>query len=65
MKSTYKILVGKPEGKSTGGTRCRWEDNITMYLRKIGREGVDWIRLAQDMDCWRIFVNIVMNHQVI
>jgi hypothetical protein len=33
--NTYKILVGKPEGKrSLRRTRCRWESNITMDLRE-------------------------------
>jgi hypothetical protein len=42
-----KYFVGKPEGKTPlGGSRCRWEYNITMYLRKIGWEVVDWIHLA-------------------
>jgi hypothetical protein len=36
----YKILFGKPEGKRPlGRPRCRWNDNIKMYLRKIGLEG--------------------------
>jgi len=35
-----------------------------MDLREIGREGVDWMRLAQDKDRWRAFVNTVMNLRV-
>jgi hypothetical protein len=35
-----------------------------MELREIGREGVDWIHLAQDRDkCWAL-VNMVMNLRV-
>jgi hypothetical protein len=35
--STYRILVGKPEGKKPiGRPRLRWEDNIKMNLREIG-----------------------------
>jgi hypothetical protein len=42
-------LVGKPEGKKPlARPRRRWEDNTAMDLRKIGREDVDWIHLAQD-----------------
>jgi hypothetical protein len=49
MRNAYKILVGKPEGKtSLGIPRHRWEDNIRMDLREIRWEGVDWIHLAQD-----------------
>jgi hypothetical protein len=45
----YRILVGRPEGKRPlGRPRSRWEDNIKMYLREIGIDGANWIRLAQD-----------------
>jgi hypothetical protein len=37
MRSAYKILVGKCEGKrSLGIPRRRWEDNIKRDLRGIG-----------------------------
>jgi hypothetical protein len=40
MKNTYKILVGKTEGKrELGRPRGTWE-------------GVDWNHLAQDRDQW-------------
>jgi hypothetical protein len=43
------LLVGRPEGKRPlGRTRRRWEDKIKMYLREIGIDGANWIRLAQD-----------------
>jgi hypothetical protein len=36
----YRVLVGKPEEKrSFERARCRWEDGISMDLRKIGCEG--------------------------
>jgi hypothetical protein len=48
MRSAYKILVRKPEGKRPPGRpRCRWED-IRMDLREEGWEGVDWMHLAQE-----------------
>jgi hypothetical protein len=43
----YRVLVGRPEGKRLlGRPRSRWEDNIKMYLREIGIDGANWIRLA-------------------
>jgi hypothetical protein len=49
IKNAYKILVGKPEGKSLlRRPRRRWENNIRMDLREIGWEGVDWIHLVYD-----------------
>jgi hypothetical protein len=39
-------------------------DNIIMDLRERGRDGMDWIDLAQDRDWWRALVNTVMNLQV-
>jgi hypothetical protein len=32
-----------------------------MGLREIRLEGVDWIHLDQDRDCWQALVNMVMN----
>jgi hypothetical protein len=31
----------------------------------MGREGVDWMHLAQDSDKWRAVVNTVMNLRVL
>jgi hypothetical protein len=39
-------------------------DNIKVYLRDIGWDGMDLIDLAQDRDQWRALVNTVMNFQV-
>jgi hypothetical protein len=33
-----------------GIPKFRWEDNITMDVREIGCEVVDWIHLAQVRD---------------
>jgi hypothetical protein len=36
MRTTYRILVGKPEGKrSLGRPTRRWKDTIRMDLRKV------------------------------
>jgi hypothetical protein len=38
----YRILVGNPEGKRPlGRPRRRWVDNIKMYLREMGWDGLD------------------------
>jgi hypothetical protein len=64
-RNVYTILVGKPEGeRPLGRRRRRWEDNIKMDLREIGRDGVDWIDMAQDRDQWRALVNTVLNLRV-
>jgi hypothetical protein len=61
-RNAYRILVGKPEGKRPlGRPRRRWVGNIKMDLRDIGWDGVDWIDMAQDMDQWRVLVNVVLN----
>ena len=60
----HRVLVAKPEGKSSlGRPRCRWEDNITMDLQEVGGGG-DWMELARDRDRWRALVNRVMNLRV-
>jgi hypothetical protein len=61
MGNAYNILVENPEGKRPlGRPWSRGEHNITMALRKIRWQGVDWIRLAQDRNQWRVLVNMVM-----
>jgi hypothetical protein len=48
-KKTYRVLVGKPEGKrQRRRPRRRWVHNIKMDLREIEWAGMDWIDLAQD-----------------
>jgi len=65
MRSAYKILVGKPEGKRPlGRPRRRWEDYIRMDLREMGIDWVNFIRLAQDRVRWLAFVSTVMNLRI-
>jgi hypothetical protein len=64
-KNTYRLLVGKPEGKRPlGRPRRRWVDNIRMDLEEVGWSDVDWIGLAQDRNRWRALVNSVLNLRV-
>ncbi|KAJ4448406.1 hypothetical protein ANN_10422 [Periplaneta americana] len=64
-RNTYRVLVGRPEGKRPlGRPRRRWEDNIKMDLRELGYDDRDWINLAQDRDRWRAYVRAAMNLRV-
>jgi hypothetical protein len=64
-RNAYSVLVGKPKGKKPlRKPRRRWEHDIEMNVKEIGSEGVHWIRVAQDRDVWRAFVNMVMNIRV-
>jgi hypothetical protein len=48
-RNTYRLLVGKTEGKRPlGRARRRWVDNIKMDHVALEWGGVDWISLAQD-----------------
>jgi hypothetical protein len=59
-RCVYRVLVRKPEGKRPlGRPRRRWEDDIKMDLKEVGRGGVDWIELAQDSDRRRALVNYI------
>jgi hypothetical protein len=61
----YRVLVGKPEGKTPlGKPRRSCVDNNKIDLRELGWDGRDWIELAQDRDQWRALVNTVMNLRV-
>jgi hypothetical protein len=49
--NAFRIFVGKPECKRPlGRPRRRWVNNIKIDVREIGRDGMDWIDLAQDWD---------------
>ena len=64
-RGLYRVLVGKPGGKSPlGRPRLRREDNIKMNLQEVGCVGMDWIELAQNRDRWRTLVTAVMNIRV-
>ena len=59
--SGFKILTGKPKGKSPiGRPRRRWEDNIRMDLKEIGINTRNWIDSTQDRDL-RALVNAAFN----
>jgi hypothetical protein len=61
-RNSYRLSVGKPEGKRPlGRPRRRWVDNVRMDLREVGCGYVDWICLAQDRNRWRALVNSVLN----
>ena len=60
-RRVYRVLVGRPEGRSPFGIRRhRWDDNIKKDIQVVG---IDWIELAQDRDRWHAFVNVLMNFQ--
>jgi hypothetical protein len=64
-RNTYRLLVGKPEGKRPAGKPSRrWVDNIRMDLGVVGWGDVDWIGLAQDRDRWRALVKSILNLRV-
>jgi len=46
-RGVYRVLVGKPVGRSPlGRPRRRWVDNIRMDLQEVGCGHMDWIGLA-------------------
>ena len=65
-RSAFKILTGKPTGKSPfGRPRGRWEDNIRMDLEDIGINADNWVDSAQDRNYWRALVNAALNLRVL
>jgi hypothetical protein len=60
--NTYRILVGKPEGKGLlRRTRRRWVDNVKIDLREIEWCSMEWIDMTQDKHQWRALVNTELN----
>ena len=65
VRCVQKLLVGRPGGKRTlGRPRRRWEDNIKMDLKEVGRGGGDWMELGRNRDSWRALVSKVMDFGV-
>jgi hypothetical protein len=61
----YRVLMGRSEGKRLlGRPRCRWQDNVNMYIQEAGWGDMDWTDLAQDRDRWRALVSAVMNLRI-
>jgi len=60
MRGTYRVLVGRPDGKRPRGRpRHRREYNITMNLKEVRWGSMDWFALTPDSDSWRAVVNAV------
>jgi hypothetical protein len=50
-RNAYEIFLGKSRRKiPLGRSRCRWLDNIKIYLGEVEWCDMDWIDLAQDRD---------------
>jgi hypothetical protein len=56
------LLAGKTEGwRQLGRPRHRQMDDIKTDLQEMEWGDMDWIYMAQYIDRWRAFVNVVMN----
>jgi hypothetical protein len=65
-RSTYWVLVGKPEGKRPfGRSRRRWKDNVKMVLEEIRLEDVDWIHQLRGREHRRAVLNTKMSLRVL
>ena len=61
-RGSYKVLVGRPQGRSPLGIPgFRKQDNIKMEFQEVRWWGMDWIDMAWDTDRWRELVNAAMN----
>jgi hypothetical protein len=50
-RNLYRILVkSQKERDHWGRPRCRWVDNIKIYLREKGWDFMDWVNLAQELE---------------
>jgi hypothetical protein len=60
-RGAYRVFFGKTEEKRPlGRPKCKWKDNIKMYLHEVGCSGKDSIDLARDRDSRWAPVNAVV-----
>ena len=63
--SDFKILTGKPRGKSLlGRPRRRREDNIRMDLKEIGINTRNLVDPGQERAYWRAIVDAALKLRV-
>ena len=64
-RGAWKLLIGKPEGKSPlGRARMRWENIINHDLREVDYTEDYWKTLAEDREVWRAYVHAFMNLRI-
>jgi hypothetical protein len=56
-------VIRNPEQKRPLGDRRRWKDRIKMYVKEMGHEGVNWIKVTRDTLRW-FRVKTIMNFRV-
>ena len=65
-RHAFKVLTGKPTGKiPLERPMFGCEDNIRIDFKEIGSTNKsNWDDSAQDMDYWKVLVNVVLNLRV-
>jgi hypothetical protein len=62
LKSTYKILDRRPQGKKSHRRPMdKWKDCIKINLKGIASEDVKLIHLVWDKVEWWVYIIMVMN----
>jgi hypothetical protein len=57
IRSAYKVLIRKPQGKRSHGIpKQKLDDNMNMHIAEIGFEDVDWIQMTQNVVFWWVLV---------
>jgi hypothetical protein len=63
-RGSYRILVGRPEGRNHFGDPGVDGRIILKWIFQKWDGGMDWIKLARDKDRWWVLVNAIMNLRV-
>jgi len=58
--SVWKLEEKRPLRR----TSRRRETNVTVGRKKIGWDGVDWVRLPQDIEKWQAVMQLLLNLRV-
>ena len=64
-RSAFRFLMGKREGKRPLVRHRRiWQYNNKMDFQEVARGCIDCMKLAQDSESWRAFLNALMSLRV-
>jgi hypothetical protein len=65
MRNSRKVIVRKPVGNTqVCRPKRKVEHNIKVYFKERRYDGVGWVLVASNTDCWRDILKRAVNLQI-